>query len=121
VSSCGGCPEKRGIDTYEVILVTGGRNFNDREGAYDVLDSLLEEGNGNLLILHGACKTGADAIAQDWAIEREIPYLGVPARWAAAKKSAGPIRNSLLAKFLPISLVVAFPRWKRHRRHGPQS
>jgi hypothetical protein len=51
------------------VLVCGGRNFYDKEKIFEVLDSLEKVD----IIIHGAC-SGADAIAQDWAVDNEINF-----------------------------------------------
>lgn len=53
--------------------------------------------------------SGADQFAEEWAQFREIPYIGVPAKWTKYKKSAGPMRNhQMVDEFYP-DLCVCFP------------
>ena len=89
-----------------LILVTGGRDFEDRDAVYAALDKLHAK-HPNITVLHGGA-TGADAFAQDWAVSHERPYIGVPARWDALGPSAGPRRNAQMLFYLPHG-VVAFP------------
>lgn len=88
------------------VLVTGGRNYDNRQHVYDVLDSLMPIGS----LGHGACPYGgADILAEDWAKSREVPYSGYPAAFSTEGRSAGPQRNrTMIADFQP-DLVVAFP------------
>jgi hypothetical protein len=73
--------------------------------------------NPNIAIIHGACTdpitgklTGADKWAEEWAIDKEVPYIGVPARWhSGIGKVAGPVRiKYMFDRFAPTS-VIAFP------------
>lgn len=95
------------MDAPFCALVTGGRDYADREAVYRALDTLARK-HPNLTVLTGACPTGADALAQAWAVERERPYIGVPAEWTKLGPSAGPRRNTILLHYLPDG-CVAFP------------
>lgn len=98
-----------------VALVTGGRNYDDRDSVFRALDALHRK-HPNITVVHGACckrgeptqLTGADRWAQEWAQVRQRPYIGVPAEWLKFDKAAGPRRNGLMLHYLP-SGVVAFP------------
>lgn len=97
------------------VLVCGGRTYTGRIALYGVLDREHRAERISLLI-HGACvdpKTrklrGADMIAEEWALAREIAYVGVPAMWSLHGDAAGPLRNrEMLRRFVP-EIVVAAP------------
>jgi hypothetical protein len=97
------------------VLVCGGRTYTGRIGLFGVLDREHRTTRITLLI-HGACVDpkigklrGADMIAEEWALAREVPYVGVPAMWSLHGDAAGPIRNrEMLRRFVP-ELVVAAP------------
>lgn len=106
-----------------VIVVTGGRGFNDRGFVYRSLDRVHAERHIRLLVQGGA--PGADALAKAWADERGVPCETEAARWedvdrpgAVVRKrrdgtlydaAAGSIRNGvMLEKWKPHG-VVAFP------------
>lgn len=74
------------------VFVCGGRDFKDRNKLWTCLDR-----NKPDLVVHGACPTGADHLAEMWAKDRQVAYLGVPAKWGDYGRKAGPIRNSLMA------------------------
>lgn len=87
------------------ILVCGGRDYADIAKVYaelDAMKSLL----GDLLIVTGAAP-GADSIAEQWAKNRQVPYLGMPAKWNKYGKAAGFRRNSEMAALAP-DFVMAF-------------
>lgn len=92
------------------ILVCGGRDYDDQDWAFQVLDMIHEE-NPITCVVHGDA-TGADSFGQTWARATdgvvEKPY---PAKWKLyPKHAAGPIRNALMLKENPdIELVVVFP------------
>jgi len=48
-------------------------------------------------VLHGACPTGADAIADKWA-EGKFKIITFPADWNGSGKKAGPLRNKHMAE-----------------------
>jgi YspA, cpYpsA-related SLOG family len=96
------------------LLVTGGRNYNDRAFVFATLDRAHAKHRIALLI-HGACcdrtgrLRGADGLAEEWAIAREVAYVGEPARWGTEGRAAGPRRNArMLDRWTP-EAVVAFP------------
>jgi SLOG family YspA-like protein len=93
------------MDEARLVLVTGGRDFADRDAVFKALDTVLRK-YPNTTVLHGACPTGADAHAQAWAVDRERPFVGVPAEWGRRGDSAGPIRNSLLIGYLPDACIA---------------
>lgn len=88
------------------ILITGGRDFDDREMLFLALDRLHSE-LGFTLLIHGDAK-GADRLAGEWATERTIEVLACPADWKRHGRAAGPIRNRQMLEHMP-DLLVAFP------------
>jgi hypothetical protein len=113
-----------GSEFVRVVLVTGGRDFNPGPGHYGSLASYLLPGS---ILIHGACPTGADYLADEFAlglgfipVEDAAKYSQVmgfikrfPADWNAHGKAAGPIRNKemldwALQQGKPIT-VLAFP------------
>ena len=85
------------------VLVCGGRNYIDIEKMKEILDALVPE-----VVIHGNA-TGADRLAELWAIKNEIEIERYPADWGQYGRSAGPIRNKqMLIEGRP-DMVVAFP------------
>lgn len=74
-----------------IALVTGSRDWTHSKQLEHVLEQY-----GATMVIHGACKTGADAIADRWATANEVDCWRIPARWRMHGKSAGSIRNTLL-------------------------
>ncbi|MBB5081341.1 SLOG family protein [Nonomuraea endophytica] len=95
------------------VLVTGSRTW--RQG--DLIDralSALRVEHGSLVVVHGACPSGADGYASAWvmrmaAIGRDVVEEYYPANWAKFGDAAGPIRNRAMVD-LGADLVLAFIR-----------
>ncbi|SAL02898.1 hypothetical protein AWB80_08465 [Caballeronia pedi] len=90
------------------LLVCGGRDFTDTLAVFGALDRAHAK-REITLVIHGACPTGADNLAEKWAKSREIPYLGHPAPWKLYDKAAGPMRNRAMLEEWKPEGVVAFP------------
>lgn len=89
------------------VLVCGGRRFDDRSRLFAFLDKLhaIREIS---LVIHGDAP-GADRLGEAWAKHREVPYVGVPARWSTEDYKAGPLRNGRMLNDWQPSVVIAFP------------
>jgi hypothetical protein len=77
------------------LIVAGTRTFTDRERLYAELDRrshVISE------IVHGGAP-GADRLAWDWAIARDVASMRFPAQWEKYGRAAGPIRNAEMAKY----------------------
>lgn len=79
------------------VLVTGSRSWCDPQRIYTELDALLKQ-HPDLLLVHGACAQGADAIADRWAIRNGIPVERHPADWSRIGRSAGFHRNAAMTR-----------------------
>jgi hypothetical protein len=77
------------------------------------LDALVNVSDDNMLgdhctVIHGACPTGADALADRWAVNAWKAIEAFPADWTAHGRAAGPLRNArMIAEGRP-DLVLAF-------------
>ena len=100
------------------VCVCGGRDYDDQEYIFSVLDDLHAEKPITLLI-QGAQKrydkelkryVGADYHAKMWAKSRKVPFKEFKADWDKYGRSAGPKRNEKMAKESGMQLCVAFPR-----------
>lgn len=91
----------------KIVLVCGGRDYNDWDHMCVVLSDLLN-GDGISRIVHGDAR-GADRMAGAWAKLVDIPVTTYPADWVKHGKAAGPIRNQLMLDSEAIDMVVSFP------------
>lgn len=102
------------------VMVTGGRDYTDRDHVYRVLDRTHAE-RTIVQLIHGACGwdtaftgwtsrslRGADALADAWAIDRGVVVHRVPARWSRLGRHAGPERNARMVALRP-DVCVVFP------------
>jgi hypothetical protein len=89
------------------VLVCGGRDYDDRDLVYYMLDRFNAEAPFRMIV-EGAA-TGADTLAYDWAMSRRIPCLRVPADWHRLGKAAGMERNRKMVEMTKPDRVVAFP------------
>ena len=93
-----------------VILVCGGRTYNNKDKVNEVLSSIHKETPISVLI-HGAAK-GADTLAGCWARENGIKEKQYPALWNTHGKAAGIMRNQKMLDDNKVDLVIAFPGGK---------
>ena len=91
------------------VLVCGGRDFSDRELLDATLDRVLTKFGDDLVIVHGNCETGADQMAEQWAKDRRVEYMGFPARWERLGKPAGFERNKRMRDKAKPDAAIAFP------------
>lgn len=121
-----------------IVQITGDRNWKDRDYIFHVLDDFLT--------LYGVdkircgCAKGADRIAGwpcptvaaawplrtpepplGWAAERGIPVDHYPARWDQQGKSAGPRRNSVMAKGIHFAGNTRCPNYYSNSPDDPES
>lgn len=103
------------------VLVTGSRDFTDERAIFHALDGVLAEyatsvprgASWALVVVHGACPTGADRIAAKWARVRGEMWNGRvtaephPADWDGLGKRAGFARNLEMVR-LGADLCLAF-------------
>jgi len=123
-----------------IIVVTGQRDWRDRETIYRVLDEELvhalahhvdpgpwkeftAEERATFILRHGVAE-GADWIANDWGKERGVTIERFPAAWkdpvtGAYNAGAGPIRNRAMAQVEPrADKICAFWNGKMRIKYG---
>lgn len=89
------------------LIVTGGRDYNNKSDVWQALGD-IHAATPITTLVHGACKTGLDRIATDWADSLGIPTDPHPANWTLYGRAAGPIRNQKMAD-LGADAYLAFP------------
>lgn len=93
------------------ILVTGSRDWPSGHVVQEAIISLKEDYPfywDDVVIVHGDCPTGADAMAQEFCDTFYINFERHPADWSAFGKFAGPKRNQEMVD-LGADVVLAFP------------
>lgn len=102
------------------VLVSGSRDWNDQERIERDLDALLGRclaNNEDITIVEGACPTGADKFAHEWAVAHSgassrVHYERWPANWrpnGQFNKAAGYQRNVKMVDTNP-DLVLVYIR-----------
>ena len=87
------------------VLITGSRNWSNREAIRSWLCKLQDWGFDTLI--EGEAR-GADAIAKEEAKRMGFSILPFPADWDKYRKAAGPIRNEQMLVEGKPDLVLAF-------------
>ena len=92
----------------EIVIVTGGRNYSDKDKVYEILNSLEIHA-----VVHGGA-SGADSLAAQWASENEVEHHRWNAAWDKYGPAAGPKRNiAMLDAYIGTDpLVIVFPGGK---------
>lgn len=88
-----------------IVLVCGGRDFEDKELVFSVLDKIRPT-----FLVEGGAK-GADTLAYLWA-KKNLSHenrVTVEAEWGKYGKAAGYKRNQKMLDDFKPHLVVAFP------------
>jgi len=88
------------------VIVTGSRDYTNKEFVFEKLDNVNKQYGIDLLICGDA--SGVDQLAIMWAQYNEIPFKKYKANWGLFGKKAGPIRNEKMAKS-GADLCIAFP------------
>jgi hypothetical protein len=95
------------------VLVCGSRDWADKKA----IERELKKLPPGSTIIHGACPTGADALADAIAMKLGLKIKRYPADWddptLPNKKAAGPIRNAKMIREEhkpgdPIAMGLAF-------------
>lgn len=92
---------------YKRVLVCGSRYYGDISLIEETLGK-VKSIFGDFIMVTGACPTGADNLAEEWAKKNEVRYIGFPAQWDKHGKAAGPIRNKDMLDTWSPEVVVAF-------------
>lgn len=88
------------------VVVTGGRDFDDCELLFDVLDEI--HAVTPITLIRNGGMTGADALSSRWAYERKVDTECLGALWGQFGPKAGPIRNEQML-LRTTDRLVAFP------------
>ena len=90
------------------ILITGSRVWTDKNRIKEALTRLVRNFDGDYVVLiSGACPTGADALCEEVWNEWKYPVERHPADWDTHGKKAGFVRNADMAN-LGADVCVGF-------------
>jgi hypothetical protein len=91
------------------ILVTGSRDWDDEEELRLALIKAAVPHLPSVMVVHGACPTGADAMAAEWAANYGLRAEAHPADWDQFGKAAGFRRNAEMVQ-AGAAICLAFIR-----------
>jgi hypothetical protein len=91
------------------IAFTGGRNYNNKERVYQLMNTLSAILKDYSVIVGDA--TGLDSLVVEYCKEHNIEHTVYYANWKKYKQAAGPIRNKEMAELNPF-MLIAFPGGK---------
>lgn len=97
------------------VLVTGSRSWDDHDTVRAALAVARWDAAGPMVVVHGACTSGADAIASWWCRQfARTKGLGIteerhPADWERHGRRAGFVRNAEMVA-LGADVCLAFIR-----------
>ena len=92
----------------ERIYVSGGADYHDHREIWRVLDDVHSR-HPQMVVLHGASRTGAEHIASLWAAQRGIPQVPFAPDFTKHSRAAAPFkRNDKVLACLPRGIVI-FP------------
>jgi hypothetical protein len=90
------------------ILVTGSRDWTDKITIYETLSQVWVSGEYNMpTLVSGACPTGADRMAEEYAEAYNWNIELHPAEWEKYGKRAGFLRNKEMVD-LGADICLAF-------------
>ena len=78
------------------VLITGSRTWDNHLVIQKALAQIAQDHDWRVMVVHGDCPDGADAIAKDWArrmIGTGVDHDPYPADWKKHGKPAGHIRD----------------------------
>jgi hypothetical protein len=75
-------------------IIAGGRNFNNFQLLFDRCNNV----SWRISSVICGCASGADTLGEEYAILNNIPLKYFPADWQKFGKSAGMVRNKLMAE-----------------------
>lgn len=100
------------------VIVTGSRDWTDRGAVRRALAAVADErGWPGMTVVHGACSTGADVFASQWARDVLLREERWPADWERFGRAAGPRRNAAMVA-AGADLVLAFPLGRSYGTRG---
>jgi hypothetical protein len=81
------------------VLVTGSRAWGNVDQLRATLDRVIALApRSRVVLFHGACPTGADRLANEWAIQQDIEVRRFPAEEHGPWPRCGPMRNTAMVK-----------------------
>ena len=93
------------ITKYKVIIA-GCRDFADYELLKEECDFYLQNQKPEDIVIVSGHASGADALGDHYALERDLQLETYTADWKAHGRAAGPIRNAQMASVAHALIAV---------------
>lgn len=90
------------------LLVCGSRTITNVSWIFSEIEKYISESNlqySDIHIIEGSAK-GVDKIAKQFADDRNIPVIEMPADWKSYGRAAGPIRNEQMVRLCDQCLIL---------------
>ena len=87
------------------LAIVGSRNFNDQDYFNNIIDLFINENGLPSMIISGGA-SGADTLAKNYAVSRNIPLIEHLPDWSKGR-CAGPERNTKIVN--DCDVMIAFP------------
>ncbi len=81
------------------VIVAGSRDFKDFELLKSKLDFYLKRYSPSQVEIVSGAARGADRMGERYALARQFKLNSFPAQWDVYGKSAGYLRNEVMAKY----------------------
>lgn len=79
------------------LIIAGTRTFTDYAKLCEVMATFVKEHPGQAITIISGTAQGADRLGEKWARENEVPVERHAAQWKRYERSAGFIRNRVMA------------------------
>lgn len=84
------------------VIIAGPRDLYD----YPLVEEIIKESGFSILEVVSGGATGVDSMGEIYAMKNDIPIKRFEADWDKYGKSAGPIRNQLMAEYAEALIAV---------------
>ena len=89
------------------ILVAGTRTFDNAALLTETLNGIIGGINDKVLIVEGGAR-GADTLARDYAMAKDLGLVEINADWARYGRAAGIKRNNAMVDFVGAGGIAVF-------------
>jgi hypothetical protein len=88
------------------VIIAGSRRLNSISAVNFGMDRIIVRFGPVTEVISGLAR-GADTLGLQWAVEHNVPVAKFPALWDKHGKSAGFIRNKLMAQHGDVLLAIS--------------
>jgi hypothetical protein len=80
------------------FIIAGSRIIDNEKLVLEIIDKFVDENKLNIQTILSGCAEGVDTLGEIWANNKQISIKKYPADWDRYGRSAGYIRNELMAQ-----------------------